>query len=248
MIIKIKIIINSNWYSFIHLFIYFQYLFIYYLIYSAIVKGITRENKILRKTLSQVCFLLFCRSWQISDSIKVEILIYSMLPTVIMKPIKIPLVFHSFTSYLCTPATFSLFTRSKKRSHTKKRNNLLDKEPSRSFIKMFLCHVDHLISDAEKENSRTTGVHLHYVYTFHQVSEVDTTALWLPIRGKCPEIYRVIVTDVIEYELLCLAPSRWPVGKKDWLDASNKSIPLSTDFYLRINWTLFLSADETRVC
>lgn len=67
--------------------------------------------------------------------------------------------------------------------------------------------------------------------TFHPISEVETTALWLPILGKCPEIYRVIVMG--------LRPSRWP-SKKDWLDASNESASL-TLFYLRIKRILFLS-------
>ena len=166
-----------------------------------------------------------------------------MLPTVIMKPIKIPLFFlHLQVVYV--PQLHFLYSLARRKDLTRRKRIIFsDKEPSRSFIKMFLCLADHLISDA-KENSCA----LTYVYTFHQVSEVEATALWLPIRGKCPEIYRVIVMDVIEYELLCSAPSRWPVGEKDWLDGSNKST-LSTNFYLRINCALFLSVDifDTKV-
>lgn len=45
-------------------------------------------------------------------------------------------------------------------------------------------------------------------------SEVEATALWLPIRRKCPEIYRVIVRE--------LDRSRWP-DRKDWLDSPSES-------------------------
>lgn len=120
---------------------------------------------------------------------------------------------------------------SKRRFRAKERKSF-QREVNRSFIEMFVCNVNHLISEAAKENSRTT------VYTFHRASEVEATALWLPIRGKCPEIYRVIVRE--------LGPSRWP-SKKDWLDAGNDAVPLLTDFYLQISHKLFLSTSIGKI-
>ena len=96
-----------------------------------------------------------------------------MLPTVIMKPIKIPLFFlHLQVVYV--PQLHFLYSLARRKDLTRRKRIIFsDKEPSRSFIKMFLCLADHLISDATKENSCA----LTYVYTFHQVSEVEATAL-----------------------------------------------------------------------
>lgn len=47
----------------------------------------------------------------------------------------------------------------------------------KSFIKIFLYRANEIISEVAKENWQTT-----LYATFHRASEVETTALWLPIR------------------------------------------------------------------